>query len=137
MTRRGAVAAAALAVATAVMAGCSLFGSSELTVHNRTTVPVLVIDQGAPTGSHIVIDACSSARYRLGGTGWTRIDPPPDGAPDPLDPVIVSIQAMPPPDSNGHRSTWIISDDYVGDAGPDASLPPCSGVPPTPTPAPA
>jgi len=133
VTHRAGFAAAALAAA--VMAGCSLFSASELTIHNRTTVPVLVIDQGAPAGSHIVVGACSSARYRFGASGWTRIDPPPDGAPDPSEPVVVSIQAMPQPDSTGSRSTWIITNDSVSGADPAASLPPCSGVPPTPTPA--
>jgi hypothetical protein len=132
VTRRGAFAGAALA---ALLGGCNPFSSSELTIHNRTAVPVLVLDQGAPAGSHIVVDACSSARYRFGASGWTRIDPPPDGAPDPSEPVVVSIQAMPQPDSTGSRSTWIITNDSVSGADPAASLPPCSGVPPTPTPA--
>jgi hypothetical protein len=131
------VLAAGLAVAAAALAGCGMTNESDLTIHNRTTVPVIVLDQGAPTGSHIVVDACSSAGYRFSAAGWTRVNPTTDAAPDPPDAVMVTIQAMPPPDAGVRKSTWVISDERVSEVDPEAALPACKGVPPTPSPAPS
>ena len=129
---------AGLVLTAAIAGGCGLFDRPELVVHNRTTVPILAIDPGAPTDSvPILLGPCESGRYTFGGprtSGWTRVDPPADGQPDIRDAVIVTIQAMPPPDSSFGGAVWIVTDSGDSDLEPDVALPPCRGVPPTPSP---
>jgi hypothetical protein len=114
-------------MAATVAAACVFGGGSELTIHNRTTAPVLVSDQGAP--NFVVVDACSSTRFRFGGTGWEQVEGPGGPSPAPRDIAVVTIQALPPPDSSGRWSAWVITHSGVTGYPPEAvpSLPPCEG----------
>lgn len=125
--------ASIMVVAAALMSACGLREpGSWLTVHNRTTVPIVAVEQYDQ--STWLVAACSSRRFRIVGRG-----PAPD-APDepgqiPPDAVRISVSAVGPADASSHTVIVVLADgNRRYDSEPPSSLPPCEGTPATPTP---
>lgn len=131
--RGRAPAAVLLLAAGLVLAGCSS-SQSDLTIYNRTTVPITVVTYDYTN----YVDACASARFR-----WTPrltpVSPTTVPSPPPSNSVQIQLPAhyFPPPEGQGSavRSLVVTSSGFVSDSPPfvehpDPSLPPCEGVPP-------
>ena len=117
-----------------LLAGCAVRETgSWLTVHNRTTVPIIVVEQYDQ--STRLVGACASREYRIVGRGPAP-EPPDHPAGYPLDAIRVPVSAVGPADASS-RKVIVVSPEGVSwytSAEPPSSLPPCEGTPATPTP---
>jgi hypothetical protein len=118
-----------MAISAAFTSGCAEPGSW-LVVHNRTTAPIVVVE--LYNESEGLVEACSSAEFRLTGRG-PNPNPPTDPSAIPSDAVRIPVSAVGPADAST-RTTVVVSTEAVSEYETDdqvpSSLPPCQGLPP-------
>jgi hypothetical protein len=105
---------------------------SWLTVHNRTTVPIVAVEQYDE--STWLVAACSSREFRLTGRGPAP-DTPTEAGQIPPGAVRIPVSAVGPADASTHTVIVVFVDgvrEYRDSEPP--SLPTCAGTPATPTP---
>lgn len=124
----GLVAATLGLVATAALGACSP-PVSQLTVHNRTTGPV-VFKTFVETEPEYVA-GCESATYKWTGS-WTRTDPSARPSVEPSLAITFTMRVIPPPDSAAVGTVIVSQDGAASYTAPDTipSLPPCEGLAP-------
>jgi hypothetical protein len=129
-----AVTLGALVVVTSLLSACGFREpGSWLMVHNRTTVPIVVVEQY--NQSTRLVAACSSREFRIVGRGPAP-EPPDDTGRYPPDAVHIPVSAVGAADASSH-TVIVVSPEGVStfdNIDPPSSLPPCEGTPPTPTP---
>ena len=123
-----------MAMAALVAMGCArVVGAAvTLTVHNSTTVPIVVVEQS--NEEELVVPACSSERF-LWDDGWQRIS----GAASPFPPasaIQVPVSAVPWTDGAQHTLLTVTAGSVTQESDARASVtpPPCAGLPPSPVP---
>jgi len=125
---------AAIVVIAALLAACGFREpGSWLTVHNRTTVPIVAVEHYDQ--STWLVAACATRAFRIVGRG-----PAPDAATEagqiPRDAVRIPVSAVGPADASSHTVIVVSAEgirEYV-DSEPPSALPPCEGTPVTPAP---
>ena len=129
--RRGAVRAAAVALA---VAACGP-GPSELVVHNRTSVPIVI----APMYQHTyTLEPCTTLALKYDGDWVPATAGQPSSAP--VDAVPVQFKVIPNIEHSIGHVEAIVSDSGVSinyPGHPVPTLPPCQGIPPSPYPSPS
>ncbi len=117
-----------IALVAATLSACGLHEpGSWLTVHNRTTVPVVAVEEY--DGSTWLVDACTSREFRIVGRGPapTAPDDPDDIPPEAID---IPVSAVGPADASSHIVIVVTAEgtyEYVSES--PSSLPPCEGSP--------
>jgi hypothetical protein len=128
---RGAVRAAAVVVA---VAACGP-GPSELVVHNRTSVPIVI----APMYQYTyTLQPCATLAFTYNGDWVPATADQPSLAP--VEAVPVQFKVIPNIENSIGHVEAIVSDSgasiyYPGQSVPP--LPPCQGIPPSPSPSPS
>jgi hypothetical protein len=122
-----------IAAAALLVLACGLREpGSWLTVHNRTTVPIIVVEEY--NQSTRLVAACSSREFRIVGRGPAP-EPPDDVGGYPRDAVRIPVSAVGAADASSH-TVIVVSPQGVSESDntePPSSLPPCEGSPATPT----
>ena len=128
---RGAVRVAAVAAA---VAACGP-GPSELVVHNRTSVPIAI----APMYQYTyTLSPCATVAFRYNGDWVPTTANQPSSAP--VDAVPVPFKVIPNIESSIGHVEVIVSDSGAAiyeHGQPVPTLPPCQGLPPSPSPSPS
>lgn len=124
--------AAVVVVVAALLSACGFRQpGSWLTVHNRTTVPIVVVEQYDQ--STRLVAACSSREFRIVGRGPAP-ETPDDAGQYPRDAVRIPVSAVGPADASSH-TVIVVTPGGVSEydnSEPPSSLPPCEGAPATP-----
>jgi hypothetical protein len=121
-----------IVVVAVLLSACGLREpGSWLTVHDRTTVPIIVVEQYDQ--STRLVAACSSRTYRIVGRGPAP-EPPDDPEDYPPDAVRIPVSAVGPADASTH-TVVVVSPGGLStydESEPPPSLPPCEGAPAPP-----
>jgi hypothetical protein len=120
---------AILGLAVAVCAGACGPSDSELTIHNRTTGPVVF--QTFPDSEREYLAGCESVTYKWSGS-WKRTDPPKQPAVDVPDATQFEVTVWQPPDGSIVATVVVTlsgTDYFTSD--PTPLLPACQGLAPT------
>jgi hypothetical protein len=106
---------------------------SWLTVHNRTTAPIVVVEQY--NQSTRLVAACSSREYRIVGRGPAP-ERPDDTGLYPPEAIRIPVSAVGAPDASSHVAIVVTAGGVskYDNIDPPPSLPPCEGAPATPIP---
>lgn len=121
------------AITIIVLASCHPGRDSHLVVYNQTSVPIVFHDGGRDR----FVPPCSVARL-VWGAAWDPEDPPTQPSPAPANPArVVLLQPGPAAEAVQAVTVWVTTTGvHVDYPIVVPSLPPCSGVPPTPAPGP-
>ncbi len=122
------VAATLGVVATVALVACSP-PASQLTVHNRTTGPVVFVTFVESEPEYVA--GCESVTYKWAGS-WTRIDPSARPSLEPSEAIAFRMNVIPPADGPAVGTVIVSQEGATSYTPPDAvpSLPPCAGLAP-------